>query len=79
MHVIVLRDPIPQQINFLKSSINDDGLIEGGEWWSSEEDDKIVIKMRDIIEDNMNFKSDITESSYKIYRDDNKVQSVFHI
>lgn len=68
MHVIVLRDPIPEQINLLKSTIDDDGYINGGEWWSSESNDRIKIKMTEILDDSMNLKSDLTESTYKIYK-----------
>jgi len=37
--------------------------IDGGEWWSTDKvEDRITIKISDIIGKNMNLKSDLTES-----------------
>ena len=63
-NLVVLKDPIPQQNNFLKSrKCKKTDKITGGEWWSTEEQEgRITIKMSDIINENLNMKSDLTES-----------------
>lgn len=63
----------------MKSTVDEDsGKINGGEWWSSESNDRIEIKMTDIIDNNMNLKSDLTESIYKIYKNEKGEQVAFH-
>jgi len=62
-NLVVLRDPIPQENNFLKPRrCKRTGVITGGEWWSTDKSDRITIKMSDIIDNNLNMKSDLTES-----------------
>lgn len=79
LHVIVLKDPVPQLNNFMRSRRDQDGKITGVEWWSSKENDRIVIPMGDIVGGNMNIKSDLTESQYTLYKNDAGEQVAFHI
>jgi len=62
-NLIILKDPIPQEKNFLKSrKCKNTGKITGGEFWSTDKGDKICIKMSDIVGENLNLKSDLTEA-----------------
>lgn len=80
MHLIILKDPIPQLNNFMKPRVDKkSGKITGCEWWSSNQTDRIVIKMSDIVGQDMNMKSDLTESQYKLYKNDKGEQVAFHI
>ena len=77
--MIILKDPIPQDQIFFKQTLDDDGTILGAEWWSSDKPDRIKIEIVDIINENQNFKSDITESNYMIYKSDKGEQVALHI
>lgn len=63
MHLIILKDPVPQINNFMKPRVDKKSKkITGCEWWSSQADDRVAIKMSDIMGQDMNLKSDLTES-----------------
>lgn len=50
MHLIILKDPVPQINNFMKPRRDKKtNLITGCEWWSSKQEDRIAIKMSDIV------------------------------
>ena len=78
--MIILNEPIPQDKILFKSTINpEDESIIGAEWWSSEEPDRLKIEFVDIIGRNQNFKSDITESNYTIYKNKEGEDIALHI
>ena len=74
-----MKDPLPRDQIFFKQTLDDDGTILGAEWWSSDQPDRIKIEIVDIIGENHNFKSDITESNYTIYKNDKEEQVALHI
>lgn len=51
-HLIILRDPIPQDEIFFKQTVDEEGKIIGAEWWSSDKPDRITINIVDIIHKN---------------------------
>jgi hypothetical protein len=69
-HLILLRDSIPGDEILFKQTLDENDQIVGAEFWTSEEPDRIKIEIVDIIGQNFNFKSDITESNYMIHIND---------
>ena len=60
--MIILREKLPKQMNFLKSYRESNGSIFGAEWHSSLNKDRLKIRIKEIIDQRNNFKSDFAES-----------------
>ena len=74
-----MKDPIPGKIYFKSTLDESNGRIKGAEWRSSDKPDRIVVKFDDIIGRNHNFKSDITESNYTVYKNEKGEQVALHV